>query len=152
MVLAAALVASAACADGNIDPAHAFAWSENAGWSNFAPTGGGVTVTTAGLSGYAWAENIGWIKLAATGSTYENTTKDNWDVKLIGRALRGYAWSESAGWINFAPSNGGVTIESDGYFVGYAWGENVGWIRFQNAAASYGVRTTAWAETVIFLR
>jgi hypothetical protein len=41
-----------------------FAWSANAGWINFNPTHGGVTVdpVTGGFEGYAWAENIGWIQ------------------------------------------------------------------------------------------
>jgi len=132
-----------AWATGNIDTNNSFAWSENAGWINFAPTNGGVTVATAGLSGYAWAENIGWIQLAAMGSTYGNTTKDDWGVKIVGSTLQGFAWSENAGWINFAPTNGGVTIQSGGQFYGYAWGENVGWIHFQKASPAYGVRTTA---------
>lgn len=39
-----------------------YAWSENAGWINFAPTGGGVSVNGSGnLYGYAWGENMGWI-------------------------------------------------------------------------------------------
>jgi uridine phosphorylase len=40
-----------------------FAWSTNAGWINFNPTHGGVTVDPASGSfdGYAWAENVGWI-------------------------------------------------------------------------------------------
>jgi len=143
MGLAVVVVAgSMVLADGNIDPANNFAWSENAGWINFAPTNGGVTATAYhGLSGYAWAENIGWIKLAAVGSTYGNTTTNNWGVKLVGTALQGFAWSENAGWINFASSNGGVTI-SNGWLTGYAWSENAGWIHL-NGSSTYGVRTTA---------
>ncbi len=39
-----------------------YAWSENAGWINFAPTGGGVSLNGSGdLYGYAWGENVGWI-------------------------------------------------------------------------------------------
>lgn len=40
-----------------------YAWSENAGWINFAPSGGGVSLdnTTGELKGYAWGENIGWL-------------------------------------------------------------------------------------------
>lgn len=149
MGLAALLAGSAVWAAGNIDPANNFAWAENAGWINFAPTNSGVTVTAArGLSGYAWSENIGWIKLAAVGSTYGNTSTNDWGVKLAGKTLSGYAWSENAGWINFAPTNGGVTIQSDGRFDGYAWSENAGWVHFKNATpVAYGVRTTA---TLVF--
>jgi len=143
--LAALLAGSVARAGGNIDPAHSFAWSENAGWINFAPSNAVVTVTAyQGLSGYAWAENIGWIKLAAVGSTYANTTKDNWGVKLVGSALQGFAWSENVGWINFNPQHSRVTIDqATGQFDGYVWSENVGWIHFRNASPAYGVRTTA---------
>ncbi len=144
-VLAASLLAGPmARAAGNIDPANNFAWSENAGWINFAPTNGGVTVAAGqGLSGYAWAENIGWIQLACTNnSTCNNTSATDWGVKLTGKnALQGFAWSENAGWINFGPTNGGVTI-TNGWFYGYAWSENVGWIHL-NGSPTYGVRTTA---------
>ncbi len=50
---------AAKAADGTLS---GYAWSENAGWINFAPSGGGVTVGTSGdLKGYAWGENLGWI-------------------------------------------------------------------------------------------
>jgi len=154
VVLAAMLAGSIARATGNIDPANNFAWSENAGWINFAPANGGVTVSRAGLSGYAWAENIGWIKLAALGSTYGNTTTNDWGVKLVGKTLQGFAWSENAGWINFAPTQGGGVTISNGWFNGYAWSENVGWVQFQNASPAYGVRTTAslWAATAVLFQ
>jgi len=63
-VLAASLLAGPmARAAGNIDPANNFAWSENAGWINFGPTNGGVTITNGSFYGYAWSENVGWIHL-----------------------------------------------------------------------------------------
>jgi len=54
------------------------AWGENIGWIDFAPTGGGVNITTNidgvnTFSGYAWGENIGWISFSGTAednSTY----------------------------------------------------------------------------------
>jgi hypothetical protein len=56
-----------------------FAWSETAGWKNFAPTHGGVTVYADHLEGYAWQENCGWIKLGSHNGggafTYGNSTK-----------------------------------------------------------------------------
>jgi hypothetical protein len=56
----------------NIDPDNdgsQYAWGENTGWINFAPTGGGVTINpvTGIFSGYAWGENIGWINFAPNG-------------------------------------------------------------------------------------
>ena len=141
MGLAALLASSVAYADGNIDLNQNFAWDANVGWINFASSNSEVTVKPSGLSGYAWSENLGWIKLAAEGSSYDNTTTNNWGVKVVGNNLQGFAWSKNAGWINFSPTNGGVAIQSDGWFTGYAWGENVGWIHFNNT--TYGVRTTA---------
>lgn len=40
-----------------------YAWSENAGWINFNPSGGGVSLdnSTGEFKGYAWGENIGWL-------------------------------------------------------------------------------------------
>lgn len=48
-----------------------FAWGENIGWIDFAPAGGGVSITTnpSGpntFRGYAWGENIGWISFSGT--------------------------------------------------------------------------------------
>lgn len=55
------------------------AWGENIGWIDFAPTGGGVTVTTntSGtntFSGYAWGENIGWVSFSGDSPEYGVTT------------------------------------------------------------------------------
>ena len=115
----------------NIDPAHKFAWGENVGWFNFAPSQGpGVTVTASAVTGFAWAENIGWINLSPATGGVLNDGQGN---------LAGYAWGENVGWINFAPMGGGVRISPGGFFVGYAWGENIGWINF--APTGGGVRT-----------
>lgn len=48
-----------------------FAWAENAGWIDFAPLGGGVTITAGVVgtfSGWAWGENLGWINFAPDGA------------------------------------------------------------------------------------
>ena len=116
--LAIALPAGAA----NIQP-NSFAWGENIGWINFAPTGsGGVTVSNTGITGFAWSENFGWVNFAPTSGGVVNSAG----------VLSGFAWSENAGWINFLPAGaGGVTINTTtGQFSGFAWGENVGWINF----------------------
>lgn len=60
-------------------------------------------------------------------------------AKIAGAAdssLSGYAWSENTGWINFAPTGGGVSVNSVGDLYGYAWGENMGWISFNCVDAS----------------
>jgi hypothetical protein len=150
---------TAALAAGNISATDKFAWSETAGWKNFAPTHGGVTVYADHLEGYAWQENCGWIKLGShTGGgplTYDNTSKTNWGVnRESGGGLAGFAWSETAGWINFAPTGGGVTINPvSGLFDGYAWGENIGWIGFRSqsgAAVAYGVGLFSYKLTLSF--
>ncbi|MBN1814510.1 MAG: hypothetical protein JXA14_21900, partial [Anaerolineae bacterium] len=55
-------VVRAAVGDGG-DPAGGCAWSTNAGWIDFSPPYGGVTVYADHLEGYAWGENVGWIRL-----------------------------------------------------------------------------------------
>src|SRR5258705_13074285 len=57
-------LAGAALGQSNVDPAHKFAWSENAGWSNWfdagSPVGSqGVRVEATYLRGYIWFENGG---------------------------------------------------------------------------------------------
>ena len=134
------LAVGVALAAGNISATDKWAWSTNAGWINFNPANGGVTVYNDHLEGYAWAENGGWIRLGAyTGGgthTYLNTSNTDYGVnRNTGTgALSGYAWSTTAGWVNFAPTNGGVTVSDAGVFSGYAWGENIGWIKFNGTA------------------
>lgn len=42
-----------------------YAWGSSTGWINFAPSGGGVHISSSGVfSGTAYAENIGWIVFA----------------------------------------------------------------------------------------
>jgi hypothetical protein len=72
----------AVAAEGNISETEKYAWSENAGWVNFRPTHGGVTVNDTYLSGYAWAENIGWVKLGSGTGPYGNTTSSNRPFRL----------------------------------------------------------------------
>ncbi len=134
------LAVGVALAAGNISDTSKWAWGTNAGWINFNPDNGGVTVYPDHLQGYAWGENVGWIRLGKhTGGsphTYGNTSNTDYGVnRNTGTgALSGYAWSTNAGWINFAPTNGGVTVSPAGEFSGDAWGENIGWIRFSGTA------------------
>jgi len=142
-----AVVCVSAHAAGNIDATNKYAWSENADWSDFNPTGAGVTVYSDHLEGYAWNENIGWIRLGtftAGGTyTYTNASQTTYGVNNNGTGvLSGYGWSENAGWVNFKPTGGGVTIDGSGNFSGYGWGENIGWINFANTTPAYKVVTT----------
>ncbi len=131
-------------ATGNVDSTDKWVWSTNAGWVNFRPDHGGVTVYLDHLEGYAWGENIGWIRLGTyTGGfpyTYLNTTQDNYGVNRdISGNLSGYAWSTNVGWIKFDPSNSQATMDSTGVLSGYAWAENMGWIHLSNPDPAYGV-------------
>lgn len=113
----------------NINSESKYAWSENAGWLNFASENGGVMVNDADLTGYIWSENLGWISLNC--SNNNSCATSNYKIANNNEGnLSGYAWSDTVGWINFAPANGGVDINSSGEFSGYAWGENIGWIIF----------------------
>jgi hypothetical protein len=136
----ALLAVGVALAAGNISNTDKWARGTNAGWINFNPDHGGVTVYPDHLEGYAWGENVGWIRLGThTGGsphTYGNTSNADYGVnRNTGTgALSGYAWSTNAGWINFNPDFGGVTVSEAGEFSGYAWGENIGWIKFNGTA------------------
>jgi len=146
-----------ALGSGNIDANNRFAWSEDAGWFDFNPTNGGVTVVVTAnqkwLSGYAWAENIGWVELGnASGGPYSNSGTNTWGVNIAASKLTGYAWSETCGWVRFDPPNAQVTIDwSNGKFDGYAWAENVGWVHFRNGSPAYNVQTTARPPGTVFL-
>jgi uncharacterized protein GlcG (DUF336 family) len=122
----------------NIDSTNKYAYGENVGWINFAPTeGSGVTVTNTAVTGMAWGENIGWINLSPGDGGVLNDTNGN---------LSGYAWAENVGWINFNPTGGGVKIDpATGVFSGMAWGENIGWINF--APNGFPVKTAWRGET-----
>jgi hypothetical protein len=138
--IAAGLLSVAhAATEGNIDPEARWAWSTNAGWIDFHPPHGGVTVYRDHVEGYAWGENAGWIRLGThTGGgahTYGNTSAADYGVnRTASNALSGYAWGTNVGWIDFdPPGEEGVTIDPySGDFHGYAWGENVGWIHFNS--------------------
>lgn len=135
-----------------VDSAYKYAWGENTGWVNAAPTNYAVTVhyyeeTGGWLSGYIWCENIGWIAMgSAGGGPYVNTTSNNWGVNLAANGdLSGYAWGENVGWINFGVAECDATVNpTNGEFSGHAWGENIGWIKFKGLSPDYGVRSMAF--------
>lgn len=146
-----ALGGANAWANGNIDTTSKYAWAENVGWANAAPTNGGVTVHFDGnrgfLTGFVWGENIGWIKLGNnSGGPYTNTSTVNWGVNLDATGnLSGLAWGENVGWIKFSSAYHQATIDlATGRFDSYAWGENIGWLHFKGTAPGYNVRTLAF--------
>jgi len=140
-----------AWASTGMDSTNKYAWSENAGWVNAAPTNGGVAVyyngTSGYLTGFAWGENIGWIKLGnSSGGPYANNSATNWGVNLDAAGnLSGFAWGENIGWLKFNSAFHQATINMvTGCFEGYAWGENIGWVHFKGTAPDYNVRTLAF--------
>jgi hypothetical protein len=134
VILALSTVLPAAAQQGNILDSAKHCYSEIAGWLNWRPSGGGVTVGVSYLKGFAWGENIGWINLGngpANSTQYTQSSSDFGVNRNSGTGqLSGYAWSDTCGWINFAPANSGqqTTVNASGVFAGYAWGEAVGWI------------------------
>lgn len=70
-----------------------YAWGENVGWINLAPTNGGIARDGSGnLSGYAWGEGVGWVNF--------NPTNGGVSIDSEG-FFHGHAWSDSRGWISF---------------------------------------------------
>lgn len=105
---------------GTIDSTNKYAWADSAGWINFNPANGNVSISDSALTGYVWNELYGWINLAPAGSGVTNTTSG---------VLSGYAWGENTSWINFS----GMIINCDGKFVGNATGDTIGTINFNCA-------------------
>ncbi len=74
-------------------------WSENFGWIDLQPVGGGLTVTVvtesrAEIDGYAWNDNVGWL--------YFGKIDDEGGVYIDGDGyVHGTAWSESFGYFTF---------------------------------------------------
>jgi len=137
---------------GTVDSTNKYAYGENIGWINFNPAQGDVVVGDSELTGYAYGENIGWISLNCSNTGTCGTVDYAVDNDGAG-VLSGYAWGENIGWINFAPSSGGVEIDSStGDFSGQAYGENIGWITFNCSTTStcgdvsYKV-STSWRPT-----
>lgn len=138
----------------NIDPfddGSQYAYGENVGWLNAEPSAAGspgVEVGDTTLAGYIWAENIGWLSLSCLNTGSCDTV--SYGVKNDGEGnLSGYAWGENVGWINFAPSAGGVYIQTaTGEFAGTAWGENIGWISFRGESSIPFRILTSWEPVV----
>jgi hypothetical protein len=133
MFLALAVFAAPGMAlAGAIDAASRWVWTENAGWLDFGQSQGNVAVGDFALTGYAWGENIGWVSLNCLNT--DSCAAVDYKVANDGEGnLSGYAWGENIGWINFAPTGGGVSINSSGDFSGYAWGPKIGWLVFNCA-------------------
>ncbi|MFO0833013.1 MAG: hypothetical protein U0637_14370 [Phycisphaerales bacterium] len=148
----ASTLASAALGQAGVDPSHAFAWSENAGWINWAgsePDHHGAHLHDGFLSGFVWSENTGWINVGnglPTGDCdgtpcYSTVNGPEAGVNLDPDTgeLWGLAWGENVGWINFGggamatPPNPARLDTAGNRLRGYAWGENIGWINLDDA-------------------
>jgi hypothetical protein len=133
--LAGASVACASQTSGTIDPAHKYAWGNVAGYVNFAPTNGGLTITDSAITGYAWGANTGWINFNASQSHVTNDSHGT---------LGGFAWDSGGGWISFT----GVTIDTIGRFHGTATGGTVnGASYFISFDCAYCNVSTDWRPT-----
>jgi hypothetical protein len=62
------------CGTAHASNSSGYAWGENTGWSNFSPTGGGVTIAGGSFDGYVWAENLGWIHFKNAAPAYNVVT------------------------------------------------------------------------------
>ena len=128
----------ASMTNGTIDGTYKYAWSNQIGWVNFAPTGGagsynGLVITDYSVSGYAWSSEYGWINFGPFVNNSEGGVKNT-----PSGVLSGYAWGDNLGWINFQ----GVVINSTGKFTGTALGDSVGIINFDlNNCTDCGVKT-----------
>jgi peptidoglycan hydrolase-like protein with peptidoglycan-binding domain len=130
IALAVLLIAPSAVAgaEGTIDATYKYAWGDQMGWINFAPSESTITVSDDTVTGYAWSDGFGWINFApSTGGVSNNGAGE----------LSGYAWSQHGGWINFS----GVDIDtSTGRFSGTAMSDAAGTISFD--CSECDVRTT----------
>lgn len=118
---------------GAVDAINPYAWDDNGGYVNWAPTGGNVAVTDTALSGYIWSVGFGWINLAP----------DQGGVTNSAGRLGGYAWGANTGWINFV----GVTIDSNGRFHGQTTAQSlVGTMTFD---CTYCNVTTTWRNSSV---
>lgn len=112
----AALAASPAYASdtvGTVSLDHPYAWGEDLGWINFAPSQNGsyagLVITDTGVTGYAWSSAYGWINFSPTNSGQGVTNTPDGQ-------LGGSAWVENLGWIDMS----GVVINDSGKFTGIA--------------------------------
>lgn len=137
--------ASVFASSGTINPSHRISWLCNSeagnsdchdhtlvNWNLASSTAQKVAVTDSGLSGWVWSEQIGWIHLAPTTGTWGNPGGGdscgvtggsvNGVLNNINGILSGCAWAIAGSWVNFAPTHGGVSIDTHtGQFSGWAW-------------------------------
>jgi hypothetical protein len=102
---------------------------------NFAPTNASPVPdlnVSSGLTGQVWSSGLGWIQFSGAAYGVDVTC----DASTQIGTFSGLAWGSTAGWINFSPTNGGVTIDSNGVLHGTAWIENAGWMVFDQSVGA----------------
>src|SRR5262249_25351517 len=99
-----------------------YAWSENAGWINFAPLGAGgrIDPTTGLFSGRAWSENAGWITFSSAGpNPYRVGTSwrravppgsTDLTVNSAGAGAASLAWTALTGATSYDLVQGGLSL------------------------------------------
>ena len=141
-------------AGGSIDPSNRISWlctSEIANedchdhtrvnWKLASSTAEQVVVGDGGLSGWIFSEQMGWIHLAPSPSSlvWGTVGGSHGVTNNINGTLGGYGWAIAGSWVNFAPTHGGVHINTtSGEFSGSAWVQNYGWMIFDCNHASDG--------------
>lgn len=93
-----------------------YSYSADTGYINFAPTNGGVTISSSGeLQGYAWGENIGWMvfNCATTNScgTADYKVKTDWRPQNARPACNNTLDDDGDGRIDYPSDSGCNSLE-----------------------------------------
>jgi len=119
----------------------------------------GLVVSDTQITGKMWSENYGWIEMQPDGGGVSVTSQEE-NSQWVGR-LSGKAWGEQFGWVEFgqwdSDPGSGVFIDPDGYFQGVAWSRQLGNFLFGdyvflNSVSNeftdeYADKATYWART-----
>jgi len=86
-------IAPVARAQSTIDPANAFAWAGNVGWTNWRPsTADGVVIGRYVCSGHVFCANVGWVSMGsgapADGIQYRNTVAGDFGARVFTESSR----------------------------------------------------------------
>ena len=145
-------------AQATIDPAYAYAWGANIGWTNWRPNPAqGVSIGEYVCSGYVYGANVGWINLGSgapvNGIQYANNSATDFGVNYLPTSapgvatLRGYAYGANIGWIAFENTGNPSVNLVNGQLYGYAYSASCGWINL-GSMTTQAVRTLTIARGV----
>jgi prepilin-type N-terminal cleavage/methylation domain-containing protein len=104
-----------------------WAWGQNTGWINMAPSNGDLVISATGITGHAWSDSRWWIKFNTPTSSVTNSCAGN---------VAGRAWASGFGWVDFSQ----VAIDGNGFMQGRAIDAESGiivfrWAGFQTQTA-----------------